>query len=163
MDELYANIENEPQVNDWKRWIPDFTNFDTLTNNTSRNRTTDFEENTFNFSLSLKCHLEQWDQQILKKNIKLLSVNIWKISQSIFKIWVQKYLLQRSVSKNILQEVLLQKICKGYQLSNADIINKKLSSNKNVTYISQIFYSHLQYLGYSLLHELFMTICIEEN
>lgn len=46
----------------------------------------------------------------------------------------------------------------AYKVSNVEAVNKNLSPNKSTTHISECCHSHLQYLGYSLLHELLMTL-----
>lgn len=156
MDEWPSFTVNEPQINDW---IPNFTDFDILTCETSENRTNDFDKDTFNLSLSSEISCRTMGSTDTGRFFdKPVNMNIMENKPRNLGYTDAKIPLTAEDFEEHFTENPLINDMQAYQISNAEVRNKNLSSNENVTYIFDFCYSHLQYLGYSLIHELLMTL-----
>lgn len=157
MDEWSSITENEPEIVDCKHCVPDFTNIDTLLSNSCVNRTNGLNGKTLNGSseMSSKTMESTGTERFFNKP---LNVNIRKNNTSNRENTdVKTPVTAMHLDKHFTESPNLEDM-PAYEVNNVEVVNKNLSPNKSTTHISEFCHSHLQYLGYSLLHELLMML-----
>lgn len=143
MDEWSCDREDES-------CIEDFKNFDNCTSDSFEKRTNDVEENNFNLCLS---------SQISPRTMGLTGTERYFDEHFNVNIMKSETCNRESTHVKIpvimdhFEESLDSKDMQDNQMGNAEITSKNLSS---IT--AEFCNSQLQYLGYSLLHELLMML-----